>query len=115
MDLLIHASAYSLGVKRSAIKLPWETNPADAIFGKKPKLIPPPVFDPLVYTEDETISLQNTLVETDISCPVADCTGEIASAVSGSMESDCYGQFGGFNGWTSDFEVLARGYNNSFS
>jgi len=52
MDLLIHASAYSLGVKRSAIKLPWETNPADAIFGKKPKLIPPPVFVPLVYTED---------------------------------------------------------------
>ena len=57
MDLLIHASAYSLGVKRSAIKLPWETNPDDAIFGKRPKLIPPPVFVPLVSTEDVTISL----------------------------------------------------------
>ena len=57
MDLLIHASAYSLGVKRSAIKLPWETNPDDAIFGKRPKLIPPPVFVPLVSNEDVTISL----------------------------------------------------------
>ena len=57
MDLLIHASAYSLGVKRSAIKLPWELDHNNAIFGKRPKLISPPVFAPLTKVEEETLFL----------------------------------------------------------
>ena len=57
MDLLIHASAYSLGVKRSAIKLPWELDHNNAIFGKRPKLISPPVFAPLTEAEEGTLFL----------------------------------------------------------
>ena len=41
MDLLIHASAFQLGVKRSGIKLPWEREPLNPVFAKRARLIQP--------------------------------------------------------------------------
>ena len=57
MDLFIHASAFSLGVKRSNIKLPWEVDSKHAVFGKRPRLLQPPVFYPVAPEKDEQVSL----------------------------------------------------------
>ena len=99
MDLLIHASAYSLGVKRSAIKLPWELDHNNAIFGKRPKLISPPVFAPLTEVEEGDTLLatrreggQDTLVKADIGRALADRSGEIIGTCTGILEGHCHGQ-----------------------
>jgi hypothetical protein len=39
MDLLIHASAFQLGVKKSGIKMPWEREPVNPVFAKRARLI----------------------------------------------------------------------------
>ena len=57
MDLLIHASAFSLGVKRSGVKMPWERDPVNPVFAKRPRLIQPPVFVGLVPKLDEEVSI----------------------------------------------------------
>ena len=57
MDLLIHASAFQLGVKRSEIRLPWEQEPVNPVFAKRPKLISPPVYVPKLWTQDEQVVL----------------------------------------------------------
>ena len=44
MDLVVHAAAFGLGVKRSAIQFPWERPPLNGIFAKRPRLISPPVL-----------------------------------------------------------------------
>ena len=58
MDLMIHAEAYRLGVKRSAILLPWERDPVNPVLAKTPRLIKPPVFVPVLFRQHETISVQ---------------------------------------------------------
>ena len=63
MDLLIHCSAYQLGVKRSVIKLPWEREPVNPVFAKRPKLIQPPVFVPVLMPADTQVSLPEQQVE----------------------------------------------------
>ena len=57
MDLSIHAASFSLGVKKSNIKLPWEREPVNPVFYKRPRLIPAPVFVPEVKAVHEPISL----------------------------------------------------------
>ena len=57
MDLFIHAASYRLGVKKSNIKMPWEREPLNPVFYKRPRLIPAPVFAPEVAAVDEPISL----------------------------------------------------------
>ena len=63
MDLHIHATAFSLGVKKSNIKLPWEREPVSPVFFKRPKLIPAPIYVPELRAVDETISLPRAEVE----------------------------------------------------
>ena len=57
MDLVIHAAAFGLGVKRADIKMPWEREPINPVFAKKPRLIQPPVFVPSVPRDDAEISI----------------------------------------------------------
>ena len=57
MDLVIHAAAFGLGVKRADIKMPWEREPLNPVFAKKPRLIQPPVFVPAVPPDDAEISI----------------------------------------------------------
>ena len=66
MDLVVHAAAFGLGVKRSAIQFPWERPPLNGIFAKRPRLISPPVFVPHAVANDEVISI-----------PVAQSEGKI--------------------------------------
>ena len=63
MDLLIHCSAFQLGVKRSDIKLPWERDPDHPVFGKRQRLIQPPVHVPMVQRQDTQLSLPVEEVE----------------------------------------------------
>ena len=57
MDLVLHAEAYRLGVKRTDIKLPWEREPVNPVFAKKQKLIKPPVYVPEVDQQSEQVSI----------------------------------------------------------
>lgn len=57
MDLVLHAEAYRLGVKRTDIKLPWEREPVNPVFAKKQKLIKPPVYVPEVDQKSEQVSI----------------------------------------------------------
>ena len=34
MDLVIHAAAFGLGVKRADIKMPWEREPLNPVFAR---------------------------------------------------------------------------------
>ena len=63
MDLLIHASAFSLGVRRSSIKLPWERDPVNPVFYKRPRLVAAPVYVPEVKQCDEIVSIAHAEVE----------------------------------------------------
>eukprot|EP00435_Cladocopium_sp_Y103_P021672 s5678_g5.t1 len=63
MDLQIHCAAFSLGVKKSSVRLPWEQEQGNTIFSKRPRLIAPPVFVPHVSVPDDSISLQKAEVE----------------------------------------------------
>ena len=57
MDLVLHAEAYRLGVKRTDIKLPWEREPVNPVFAKKQKLIKPPTYVPEVDHKSEQVSI----------------------------------------------------------
>ena len=57
MDLTVHAAAYNLGVRKSQIKLPWEKDPINPVFFKRPRLIPAPTFAPEVRVVEDTVSL----------------------------------------------------------
>ena len=63
MDGMLLAESYRLGVKKSSIRLPWEHGSMSAIFGKKPRLIPPPVFAPLPSLQKS----EETLAQSEIS------------------------------------------------
>ena len=58
MDGMLLAESYRLGVKKSTIRLPWEHSSMSAVFGKKPRLISPPVFFPMpsLQKSDETLA-----------------------------------------------------------
>ena len=79
MDLVIHAAAFGLGVKRADIKMPWEREPLNPVFAKKPRLIQPPVFVPAVPPEDAEISI-----------PVAEAQGVLRWSKTTSLTSLAY-------------------------
>ena len=66
MDLMIHAAAFGLGMKKSAVKFPWEREPVNPVFFKRPRLIAPPVFVPKTVPADDAISI-----------PVAEAEGRL--------------------------------------
>ena len=57
MDLVLHAAAFRLGVRRSDIRMPWEREPINPVFAKRPRLIQPPVFVAIAPPEDSEISI----------------------------------------------------------
>ena len=58
MDGMLLVESYRLGVKKSSIRLPWEHSSMSRNFGKKPRLISPPVFAPMpsLQKPDETLA-----------------------------------------------------------
>ena len=108
MDLVIHAAAFGLGVKRADIKMPWEREPINPVFAKKPRLIQPPVFVPSVPRDDADI---------DPCCRSTRCCEMVQGYISNSlayraeqsigksfevMEDHSDGQFVWFHGWKAD-------------
>ena len=63
MDLLIHASAFSLGTRKTELKFPWEKEPINPVFAKRPRLISPPVYVPMAPCRDEQVSLPSEEVQ----------------------------------------------------
>eukprot|EP00435_Cladocopium_sp_Y103_P012468 s6141_g3.t1 len=63
MDLVVHAAAFGLGVRKTNICFPWEREPVNPVFAKRPRLVPAPVYVPEVKRIDETVSLQKAEVE----------------------------------------------------
>ena len=63
MDLVVHAAAFGLGVKSSAIRMPWEKEPLCKMFQKKPRLIPPPIFAPMVKEADDVVAIPKDVAE----------------------------------------------------
>ena len=57
MDLVLHAAAFRLGVRRSDIRMPWEREPINPVFAKRPRLIQPPVFVAITPPDDSEISI----------------------------------------------------------
>ena len=57
MDLMIHAAAFGLGMRKSNIKLPWEKEPVNPVFYKRPRLIAPPSFVAVAPVVDDAVSL----------------------------------------------------------
>ena len=66
MDLLIHASAFRLGVKKSGIKLPWEKEPLNPVFAKRARLIPPPVYVPELTSQEQKVDIPRAETEGQI-------------------------------------------------
>ena len=63
MDLMIHAAAFGLGMKKSNIKLPWEREPVNPVFYKRPRLIAPPTFVAEAPVMDDAVSLPTAEAE----------------------------------------------------
>eukprot|EP00435_Cladocopium_sp_Y103_P044938 s4108_g12.t1 len=63
MDLLIHSAAFALGVRKSAIRLPWGREPVNPVFAKRQRLISPPTFAPEAPAHSEVISLPEAEVQ----------------------------------------------------
>eukprot|EP00435_Cladocopium_sp_Y103_P050946 s207_g15.t1 len=63
MDLVVHAAAFGLGVRKTNIRFPWEREPVNPVFAKRPRLVPAPVYVPEVRRVDETVSLQRAEAE----------------------------------------------------
>ena len=66
MDLLIHASAFQLGVRKSGIKLPWEREPLNPVFAKRARLIQPPVYVPVLTVPEQTVDIPRVETEGQI-------------------------------------------------
>ena len=59
MDIMMLAESYRLGVKRTTVKLPWETFHNEAVLGKRQRLIQAPKFVPLPSSHrDDTTLVQ---------------------------------------------------------
>ena len=57
VDLMIHAAAFGLGMRKSNIKLPWEKEPVNPVFYKRPRLIARPSFVAKALVVDDAVSL----------------------------------------------------------
>ena len=66
MDLLIHASAFQLGVRKSGIKLLWEREPLNPVFTKRARLIQPPVYVPVLTVPEQTVDIPRVETEGQI-------------------------------------------------
>ena len=63
MDLVIHAAAFGLGMKKSTVRFPWEREPVNPVFFKRPRLISPPVFAPLSKPVEDAVFLPREQAE----------------------------------------------------
>ena len=109
MDLVIHAAAFGLGVKRADIKMPWEREPINPVFAKKPRLIQPPVFVPSVPRDDAEISIPVAEAQGVVRWSKATFSNSLAYRTEqsigksfGVMEDHSDGQFVWFHGWKAD-------------